>query len=238
MTRRPALPKEVSEHLGVFEDRLRQLADGSPTHEVVDDIDRATELAVRAAYRAGEKRRAGPETAALVGFAETISANLRSVRNESGWTQEQLARGMSTVGFDWKRITVAEVEAGSRRVSLEELVGLAALFGETVLAFLDLGPNYLRVGTCSISRDDMFEMFLGEQGQASEGGPTWVTAAWVAGAQPGEHDWRPASTLWERRRKGYGMVEPHLSPEEMAALEDHYTGQRRGSKAPAKGEVR
>jgi len=194
----------------VFEDRLRQLADGAPTHEVMADLDRAPELAVRAAYTAGQEERAGVHrTAAVVTFADATAANVKRLRNEAGWTQEQLARDMSAVGFDWKRITVAEVEAASRRVSLEEMVGLASLFGETVMAFLDVRANYLRFGAArSLSGDELIEMFCGEGWQGGTVGPTWSRAAAVAGAEPGDRDWRPAPALWKRRSKGYGEGRP------------------------------
>lgn len=39
-------------------------------------------------------------------------------------TQEDVARGMRACGFGWRRDAVAQVERGTRRVTLEELAGL------------------------------------------------------------------------------------------------------------------
>ena len=43
---------------------------------------------------------------------------------------------MAELGFGWRRVTVAEVEAGDRRVSLEEVVALGLRFEEPALQFL------------------------------------------------------------------------------------------------------
>lgn len=56
-----------------------------------------------------------------------IAKRLRLAREMSGLTQGQVARSRG-----WHRPTVSEIEAGRRRVSAEELYGLAELYGVSV----------------------------------------------------------------------------------------------------------
>lgn len=64
---------------------------------------------------------------------DLIRWRVKAWREESGRTQSELAGDMERLGFvTWKRITVAEVESGKRRLSFEELLGLTMLFGQTV----------------------------------------------------------------------------------------------------------
>ncbi len=64
---------------------------------------------------------------------ETLGAEIaravRELREDRGWSQEQLAAEMASLGFRWSRMTVTEVEGRRQRsVSIEELLGLAHVF--------------------------------------------------------------------------------------------------------------
>ena len=56
-----------------------------------------------------------------------IASRLRMARDMAGLTQGQVAKALK-----WHRPTVSEIEAGRRRVSAEELSGLAALYAVNV----------------------------------------------------------------------------------------------------------
>ena len=56
-----------------------------------------------------------------------IASRLRLSREMAGLTQSQVARSL-----DWHRPTVSEIEAGRRRVSVEELATLAEMYGVNV----------------------------------------------------------------------------------------------------------
>jgi transcriptional regulator with XRE-family HTH domain len=55
-----------------------------------------------------------------------VGRNLRGIRDESGLSQAEAAEGMAAAGFPvWTKQTVADVERGTRKVSLDELAALA-----------------------------------------------------------------------------------------------------------------
>jgi transcriptional regulator with XRE-family HTH domain len=51
-------------------------------------------------------------------------------------TQQQVATGMTQLGFDWVRQTVGQIETGDRRVTAAELIGLALVLGKPPIWFL------------------------------------------------------------------------------------------------------
>jgi transcriptional regulator with XRE-family HTH domain len=131
-------------------------------------------------------------------FGRIIGENIKALRNEAGWSQERLARAMETAGYIWKRITCAEVEASTRRVSLEELVGLAALFGVPLIELL-LPREHVGVDLPErdLSRRDTLELLLGREGKLGEGGVDWGAPL---EALPAVAE-RPAPDLWQSRGK-------------------------------------
>ena len=60
---------------------------------------------------------------------QVVAENIRRIRTERGWSQERLAVSASLAGASWSRVTVTEIEAGRRPVSLEEFFLLPAMFG-------------------------------------------------------------------------------------------------------------
>ena len=58
---------------------------------------------------------------------KAIASRLRLSREMAGLTQGQVAKSL-----DWHRPTVSEIEAGRRRVSAEELLPLAEMYGVNV----------------------------------------------------------------------------------------------------------
>lgn len=54
---------------------------------------------------------------------------IRRARMDKGWTQEDLAAAMRMKGFGWRQSTVALVEAGKRRLGLQEAAALADALG-------------------------------------------------------------------------------------------------------------
>lgn len=68
----------------------------------------------------GTARGRTPELDRLVG------RNLRAIRERFGLSQTDVAEGMAAAGFPvWRKATVADVERGARKVSLDELAALA-----------------------------------------------------------------------------------------------------------------
>lgn len=59
-------------------------------------------------------------------FKELLGFNLKIARLRADFSQAEVAAAMSELGFkDWRRQTVGNSEKGTRRVTAEELVGLA-----------------------------------------------------------------------------------------------------------------
>ena len=57
----------------------------------------------------------------------TVAERLRMARNMAGLTQGQVAAEL-----DWHRPTVSEIEAGRRRVKIDEVARLADLYGVNI----------------------------------------------------------------------------------------------------------
>ena len=66
----------------------------------------------------------------------SVAERAAELRKAAGWSQRQLARKMSALGWSWYQQTVASVESGTRQVRIGELADLAALFGITPAVFL------------------------------------------------------------------------------------------------------
>jgi transcriptional regulator with XRE-family HTH domain len=175
------------------------VADGEDAQE---ELDRAVDRASRSAAAQALDTPYDPYTPAT-DFGLVVADNLSSLRNESGWTQAQLAEAMTSRGFDWKRVTVAEVEGEARRVSVEELVVLASLYAVPVVSLLlPVGEATVDItDTFFVHSDELWELMLGRDGKLGTGGSAWRVAARIAGTPKDEADVRPAVALWSRRRE-------------------------------------
>ena len=173
-----------------------------------DALDRGLRTAISMARqsRTGSRWTQPPE----MSFSAVIAANLRSLRLDAAWTQQQLAEAMAAAGFRWTRETVVEVERKAvedpeaenrgRRVQLEELLVLAALFGVPVLELLIPDQEtVLGMPNTSLDRDDVISLFVGRGGILGSGGPAWSAPMSVFKENDFE---RPAKELWRARRVG------------------------------------
>jgi transcriptional regulator with XRE-family HTH domain len=61
---------------------------------------------------------------------------LKRLRRERGWSQEEVARRMTAYGFDWHQTTVGRTETAARPLRVNEAVALAALFEVPVTQLL------------------------------------------------------------------------------------------------------
>lgn len=68
------------------------------------------------------------EPGAIPTAEELAGRELRRLRAELGWSQEEVARRMAAFGYDWHQTTVGRIEAAQRPLRLNEAVSLAALF--------------------------------------------------------------------------------------------------------------
>ena len=65
---------------------------------------------------------------------------LRSIRQQAGMTQRQLAEGMTLVGHRMVPSAISKIESGDRPISLSEAACLAGLLGVTVAALAGDAP--------------------------------------------------------------------------------------------------
>jgi transcriptional regulator with XRE-family HTH domain len=190
----PAAARKSLESIG---QRLADVADGDPWDEVAPEL---RDLLANALYHASRAREPGLEAAdrPAVDLVGVVAANVRALRLEAGWTQGQVAEVMTRAGFDWKRITVAEVEAGGRRVQLDEMLTLAALFGVPMVSLLmpDEDQAVVIKDGRFLAADVVHELVLGDGGHVGDGGPDWQVAEHATGtlgrARPAGDYWRHA----------------------------------------------
>src|SRR5579875_751710 len=73
-----------------------------------------------------------------VPYADVLAKNVRAARARRGLEQEPLAVRMRALGFSaWRRQTVASVEKNTRRLTAEEVFGLAFALETSVISLLE-----------------------------------------------------------------------------------------------------
>lgn len=70
-------------------------------------------------------------------YADVLAKNVRAARSRADLQQEPLAARMRALGYEaWQRQTVANVERGKRRVTAEEILGLAICLETSIVALM------------------------------------------------------------------------------------------------------
>lgn len=99
-----------------------------------------------------------------VTYADVLARNVRAARARGALEQELLAARMRSLGYSaWRRQTVASVEKGKRRLSAEEIFGLALALETNISSLLlpvpEDGPVVLPSGE-ELDRLDVSAMVL------------------------------------------------------------------------------
>jgi transcriptional regulator with XRE-family HTH domain len=127
--------------------------------------------------------------------SEIFAEQMRIQRERKGWTQKQLATRLAKLGFLVHQTTIGKWEAGERRITLDEALGISVA--------LDVGPAHMVAGS-----------YL----DATFGRPTIALSAktppvsarqmrkWVRGQQ----------TLWGQDEKRYYT---EVAPDEWVAMQ-------------------
>jgi transcriptional regulator with XRE-family HTH domain len=78
---------------------------------------------------------------------QVLGGNLRRLRLERGWRQDDLAEKMRRIGARpvWSQATVASTERGSRRASLGEVLLLAGIFNTPLDRLLATDADWMEV---------------------------------------------------------------------------------------------
>jgi transcriptional regulator with XRE-family HTH domain len=74
-------------------------------------------------------------------YGAVISGNIVALRARARMKQSSLAARMRALGHPWYPQTVGEIENGRRRVTAEEILGLALALGTTAINLLTPGPD-------------------------------------------------------------------------------------------------
>lgn len=78
-------------------------------------------------------------------LGELLAERLGTIRREAGLTQDEVARAAARRGLKWRRLTVRDLEAGTRRIALEEWPLLPVVFHDLGVGTLQpRGPRFLR----------------------------------------------------------------------------------------------
>jgi transcriptional regulator with XRE-family HTH domain len=73
-----------------------------------------------------------------ISYSEVLARNVRAARARLGLEQEPLAARMRALGFEsWRRQTVANVEKNTRRVTAEEVFGLALALETRLMGLME-----------------------------------------------------------------------------------------------------
>src|SRR5204863_2269645 len=93
-----------------------------------------------------------------------IAKEVQALRDDCGWTADELARRMRDEGFNrWTRSVVAAVENGGRQVRIDELVGLSLVAGRPITSFVFTVEPWVALGDSSeIASDALLEIFTGQ----------------------------------------------------------------------------
>jgi transcriptional regulator with XRE-family HTH domain len=75
-------------------------------------------------------------------YAAVLAANIRAMRSRRGLGQETLAKRMRGLGHgEWVRQTVGATERGRRKLTVGEVVSMAAALDTTVVALMVPSPD-------------------------------------------------------------------------------------------------
>ena len=98
-------------------------------------------------------------------FAEILGTAIRGTREVSGKRQDDLAAVAREYGLPWTRATVAAIEIGRRRLSVEEFLLLPAVLDFIELADLLPGDRWVSLTTeTSVHTEDLAQILTGKAG--------------------------------------------------------------------------
>jgi transcriptional regulator with XRE-family HTH domain len=100
-------------------------------------------------------------------YAEILVKNIGAARKRADLDQADVVERMRDLGFKtWHRQTMGKVERGERRVSAEEVLGLAACLGTTVQHLMSPlpqdGPVELSAGERALSVGQVRSLVFGQ----------------------------------------------------------------------------
>lgn len=106
-------------------------------------------------------------------YGEVLARNVRGLRSRKGIGQKSLATRMRALGYTaWFTQTVGKAERGERRITSEEVLGLAYALEVTVRQLLSPQPDDKRVGLPNGESVDVLSVLRMLAG-STDGAITW-----------------------------------------------------------------
>ena len=199
---RPKLPEEIEEAIRTLTAAMLALTHGDDPAPLSDEAADAFNAALTTATKLGRRNRpvvSGFDLPSIAEFGDIVGARLKVLRTEAGWTQERFAQAMTECGWQWTRVTTAEVESNDRRLTMEELFTVAGLFSvPAVELMLPSEKQALDLPNASLDPDDVRELLIGRGGKVGAGGVGWPVARRALGSPKHKVD-GPSSDLWRER---------------------------------------
>jgi transcriptional regulator with XRE-family HTH domain len=83
---------------------------------------------------------------------------IRHLRQQRGWSQDDLAYRAREAGLSWNRSAIAAIEVGRRDIALEEFFVLPAIFEQPMHLILGGARRRVRAGTRTVTAGDLREL--------------------------------------------------------------------------------
>jgi transcriptional regulator with XRE-family HTH domain len=98
-------------------------------------------------------------------LGQVIGRNLRAVRKERNWRQDDLAGYLrAIVGFNWTRSTITHIESGQRSLDVAEFAGMLVNLGLLGVSATQLlrGSGFVELGDAAVSLSELRRAFAGD----------------------------------------------------------------------------
>jgi hypothetical protein len=90
---------------------------------------------------------------------------------------------MTECGWQWTRVTTAEVESNDRRLTMEELFTVAALFSVPAIELMMPDEKLLMdLPYTALDAEEVRELLVGRGSTVGTGGPGWLIARTALGS--------------------------------------------------------
>ena len=144
-----ALTKKIQQKVAELEAVVEASIESETDREQADRSVRNAEAMLQAMMASvrGRLRELEEDQMPPVLFDQIPQLRIKELRVVTGRTQAALASEMENIGFDWKRLTVSDIESQRRAVSLNEIAGLAKILGVPMTDLLTSHDRLVFVGS-------------------------------------------------------------------------------------------
>jgi transcriptional regulator with XRE-family HTH domain len=98
-------------------------------------------------------------------LGQVIGRNLRAIRKELNWRQDDLARHLrAIVGFHWTRSTITHIESGQRSLDVAEFAGIVVTLGLFDVSATQLlrGSGFVELGDVGVGLSELRRALAGD----------------------------------------------------------------------------